>query len=335
MKLIKYIFNTAVICSLAFSFVSCDDKIEGESIFDVTVNELDPYSPTYQLDYFCNEAYLKNYNIQFRYKFQDVGSDMNYNLIPAEYSKSVDLAVLTKYLWFDVYDKVVTSDPYFMKKHTPRIIHLVGSPQVNAANQTVTLGLAEGGLKVTLFNVNAMDVSSFAALNEYYFHTMHHEFAHILHQTKTYPKEFDLISVGHYDALGWQTRDSRATASLGFTTPYASSQPREDFAETIANYITLTEDEWQALLQTASEPWLEGDGGSAILGDESDDEIDGRAIILQKVDIARNWFRDAWEMDIDALRAEVQARQNSYDLQVLEELRKQVYDIPTGADAQN
>lgn len=335
MVLTKYIFRTVVACGLVLSFASCDDKIEGESIFDVNAEVLDPYSPTYQLDYFCKQAYLDNYNIQFRYKMQDAGTDMDYNLIPAEYSKSVDLAVLSKYLWFEVYDKVVTSDPYFMKKYTPRILHLVGSPQVNAANGTVTLGLAEGGLKVTLFNVNAMDVSSFASLNEFYFHTMHHEFAHVLHQTKTYPKEFDLISVGHYDALGWQDRDERATASLGFTTPYASSQPREDFAETISNYITLTDTEWDELLETASQNWIENPGGAAIRGEDSEDEIDGRAIILQKVDIARTWFRDAWQIDLDALRAEVQARQNSYSLQVLEELRKQVYDIPTGADAQN
>lgn len=335
MKLAKYIFRTAVVCGLAFSVASCEDAIEGESIFDTNAEALNPESPTYQLDYFCNEAFLKGYNIQFRYKMQDVGSDMNYNLIPAEYSKSVDLAVLTKYLWFDVYDKVVTSDPNFMKKHSPRIIHLVGSPQVNAANGTITLGLAEGGLKVSLFNVNNMDVNSFESLNEFYFKTMHHEFAHILHQTKTYPKEFDLISVGHYDALGWQNRDSRATASLGFVSPYASSQPREDFAEIIANYITMTDTEWNNLLETAAEPWFEGDNGAAIAGDPEDDDIDGQAIILQKVDIARTWFRDSWQMDLDALRAEVQARQNSYSLDVLDELRKQVYEVPTGTESQN
>lgn len=335
MKLNKYIFRAVIVCGCALSLASCEDKVDGESIFDTTEDTLDPASPTYQLDVYLEEAFRKPYNIQFRYKMQDVGTDMDYNLIPAEYSKSVDLAVLTKYLWFDVYDKVVTSDPNFMKKTSPRIIHLIGSPQVNAANGTITLGLAEGGLKVSLFKVNDMDVNSFEALNEYYFHTMHHEFTHILHQTKTYPKEFDQLSVGHYDALGWQNRDSRATASLGFVTPYASSQPREDFAEVVSNYITMTDAEWTNLLKTASEPWEESDNGSAILGDAANDKIDGKALIEQKLDIARTWLRDAWQLDLDELRAEVQKRQNSYSIEVLEELRKQVYEIPTGTDAQN
>lgn len=206
---------------------------------------------------------------------------------------------------------------------------------MNAANLTVTLGLAEGGLKVSLFNVNGMNVNSFASLNEYYFHTMHHEFTHILHQTKTYPKEFDQLSVGYYDALGWQSRDSRVTASLGFVTPYASSQPREDFAEVISNYITMTDAEWTSLLETASEPWEDNGLGGAIYGDAGNDQIDGRALIEQKLDIARTWLRDAWQLDLEALRAEVQSRQNSYSIEVLEELRKQVYDIPTGTDVQN
>ena len=65
---------------------------------------------------------------------------------------------------------------------------------------------------------------------------------------------------------------------------------------------------------------------------EDFDGVDGRSIILQKVEIARQWFRDSWNMDLDALRAEVQTRQLNYDI---EALREQVYGIPTGADAQN
>ena len=50
--------------------------------------------------------------------------------------------------------------------------------------------------------------------------------------------------------------------------------------------------------------------------------MDGKATILQKVSIARNWFSDAWGLDIDALRAEVQHRQSNIDIDAL---RAQVY----------
>ena len=95
---------------------------------------------TYQLDKFLRENYLNVYNLDFRYKMQDVGTDMNYNLVPATYANSVDLAVLTKYLWFDVYGKIVYPD--FLKLYGPRIIHLIGSPAYNPTSGTMILGLA-------------------------------------------------------------------------------------------------------------------------------------------------------------------------------------------------
>lgn len=51
----------------------------------------------------------------------------------------------------------------------------------------MVLGTAEGGMKITLYNVNDInpDQIDINLLNDYYFQTMHHEFAHILHQTKT------------------------------------------------------------------------------------------------------------------------------------------------------
>ena len=57
---------------------------------------------------------------------------------------------------------------------------------------------------------------------------------------------------------------------------------------------------------------------------EDTDGIDGVEIILKKVQIARQWLLDEWNVDLDALRAEVQKRQTSYDMDAL---RKQVYDM--------
>lgn len=330
----KYILKAILCGCVAFGFAACgEDDLDPNSIFDTTEGELDPTSASYQLDKWCEDNYLKPYNLQFRYKMQDVGTDMDYNLVPATYANSVDLAVLTKYLWFDVYDEIVSPD--FLKLYGPRIIHLIGSPAYNPANGTMILGLAEGGLKVSLFRVNSMNVNSFDQLNEFYFKTMHHEFAHILHQTKTYPKEFDQISTAFYDPMGWQDRNMNVCYSLGFTSDYASSEAREDFAETIANYITKTDEQWNAMLANAEYGWQqqydstgrpeEDASGKPVCTRTADfDGVDGRAVILQKVDIARQWFKDSWGMDLDALRAEVQYRQLNYDL---EALRNEVYSI--------
>ena len=89
----------------------------------------------------------------------------------------------------------------------PRIIMLVGSPAINPRSRTIEVGLAEGGIKVTLLNVNRLGnyvnnpAQLINVLNDEYFHTMHHEFAHILHQTKSIPTEFRILSAGHYDGV--------------------------------------------------------------------------------------------------------------------------------------
>lgn len=253
MKSMKYYLMTllmAAICSMALS--SCSDDKFTETIFPDEEDVLDPTSATYQLDKWLRENYLEVYNLDFRYKMQDVGTNMNYELVPATYENSIDLAVLAKYLWFDVYGKVVS--PEFLKMYGPRIIHLIGSAAYNPSNGSMILGLAEGGIKVSLFRVNDMDVNDFEMMNEYYFKTMHHEFAHILHQTKSYPVEFNTLSVGHYDGSNWTSRGDEVH-SLGFVTNYASSAFREDFAETIANYIVLTDAQWDRIYELAARGW--------------------------------------------------------------------------------
>ncbi|MDE7096477.1 MAG: hypothetical protein K2O47_03175, partial [Muribaculaceae bacterium] len=210
------------------------------------------------------------YNVDFKYLMEDVEADMQYNLVPATYDNARDLALLTKYLWYDSY-KELTGDE-FIKTYGPRILHLIGSPAYNPNTGTETLGLAEGGLKVTLFKVNEMDLDDINMLNEFYFRTMHHEFGHILHQTKSYPTDFNLLSNGRYDDSSWQAKQPGAVASQGFITPYASSQAREDFAETIANYLTRTPEQMELILWMAQRGWTTGkdSAGSGMGDDEAD-----------------------------------------------------------------
>ena len=378
MKAFKHnIILSLLVAAVALLGTGCNnDKLDPNSIFVDVDDELDPTSTTYKFDKWLQENYQKPYNLQFLYRMQDVGTNMNYNLVPATYENSIDLAVLTKYLWFDVYGYVVNFE--FLKENGPRIIHLIGSPAYNPTSGTEIVGLAEGGIKVSLFKVNAMDINDFNMMNEYYFKTMHHEFTHILHQKKTYPSEFNTLSVGHYDAANWQDRSEGQVASLGFVSTYASSEFREDFAETVANYIVKTDEQWDEILDMASRGWAtpsdEGsfnavyycyfyytnneidpdnvqylnwwevafveEGGETHMykGNDRDkdgnrivvynvpdtDGVDGVAVIERKVAIAREWLRDEWGVDLDALRKEVQYRQLNYDI---DELRKQVDDI--------
>lgn len=380
MKFSKYIIAAMV----APLFAACSDDDLGPSIFPDVSDDPDPSSYTYKLDKWLNANFRDIYNVDFKYLMEDVEADMDYNLVPATYDNARDLALLTKYLWYDSYDELTGKD--FIKSYGPRILHLVGSPAYNPNTGTETLGLAEGGLKVTLFKVNEMDLTDINMLNEYYFRTMHHEFAHILHQTKSYPTDFNLLSTGRYDDGSWQSKQPGYVASLGFVTPYASSQAREDFAETIANYLTRTPDQMDLIMWMAKQGWTTG---SLKTEEETDDEdadyfcyyyyndpsdpesikyfltsrehgygqyrmglvgmnneylttveeveaylenlrqtreifpvedkdgVDGYEMILNKQNIARNWFTDQWKISFDDLRSIVQRRQSDFDINAL------------------
>ena len=86
-----------------FTFVSCSDDDLGPSIFDTTEYPLDRSNYSFPLDSFLKAEFLKPYNVKVIYRMEDIGSDMDKNLVPASYDKSEQLAVLMKYLWYDVY----------------------------------------------------------------------------------------------------------------------------------------------------------------------------------------------------------------------------------------
>lgn len=256
MKHIATIFATALaFCSVAFT--SCSDEEFTPSIFntDSKIDYLDKTAATFPLDTFVKVNFLEPYNMRYIYKMEDIGSDKQKNLVPAEYGKSVKLAVLSKYLWYDVYDKL--ADKTFLPEYSPRIIHVIGSPAYNPSTGTETLGTAEGGLKITLYNTNRLNEYNIDRLNELFFHTMHHEFGHILDQNHQRPTGFNVISNGLYDPNNWAQAFDSINASRGFVTNYASSQPREDWVEVMASYICDDSIRWAQRLVSASYDWEE------------------------------------------------------------------------------
>ncbi|MDL2221284.1 putative zinc-binding metallopeptidase [Parabacteroides sp. OttesenSCG-928-N08] len=297
----KHLTIVYLLCAcIGFTACGSEDDLNPESVF-VDEPELDPDDYTYAFDTWLEATYLMPYNLQFRYKMQDVGADMDFNLVPTNFEKAQEMAILVKYLWFDVYNTVV--DPDFLKAYGPRIIHLIGSAASNPVQGTEILGLAEGGLKVSLFKCNNLDYTNIEQMNEYYFKTMHHEFAHILHQQRTYPKEFEIYTAGYYDPAGWQFRTDSEAASLGCASPYATSQPREDFVEIIANYIVKPDAWWDEWMKMAAKPGVNQSGETVT------ETVDGKAVLEAKIEMCRKWLKDSWGIDLDALRDDVQERQ--------------------------
>ena len=242
---------------VATGFVSCSDDDFDPSIFDIKDYPLDRTQYSFPLDTFLKVNFLEPYNVKYIYRMEDIGSDMTKNLTPAAYEKSVQLAVLSKYLWYDVYEMYGT--PLFLKANSPRIIHVIGSKNLNPSQGTETLGEAGGGLKISLFNTNNLDVANVDVLNEYFIKTIHHEFGHILDQTHIRPTSFNLISRNQYDASTWTETPDSIAAGRGFVSPYASSAAGEDWVELLANYVTRDTIAWERLMNSASYEWEEID----------------------------------------------------------------------------
>jgi len=238
--------------SLLLALGSCRSEDDfTDSIFDTNVPAVDESKATYPFDKWLYDNFLVPYNVEVQYQFNFPASDMNFQLTPADYNRSQVLAHFIRYLFYDVYTKYAGDD--FMKQYGPRIFHFIGSTGYSPTTGTEVLGTAAGGVKITLYNVNEVkrftdDVEYTAedveVLNERIFHTMHHEFSHILHQTKSYPVTFGQVTSGSYDPITWQERDSTTTHQLGYVTHYASSANYEDFVETLSGIITDTDHRW-------------------------------------------------------------------------------------------
>lgn len=240
------------LAALLLCLSSCrNDDDFTETIFDTSIPDVDTESATGPFDLWLYENFVVPYNTEIQYKFNLPASKLDYLLSPADYKKSQLLAHFIKYLFYEVYTKYAGEE--FMKKYGPRIFHFIGSPAYSPTTGTEELGYASAGVKITLIKVNEMklwtstsqyDAMDLEKLNEYQFHTMHHEFSHILHQTKSYPVTFGQVTPGDYDGRNWQDRDSVLSHSLGFVTQYGSSATYEDFVETLSCAITNTDCRW-------------------------------------------------------------------------------------------
>lgn len=260
-----------------FSFSACsEDDLSSTSVIKNTQKTENAF------DRWIESNLVKTYNIDLRYRMEDILSDRNYNLVPADYNKSTQLAQLVKYLCLDVYDEV-TGSPEFIRSYFPKMIHFVGSPAYRN-NGTMVLGTAEGGLMITLYNVNDIDVTNVGDLNYYYFKTIHHEFGHILHQTKPYSTDFNEISGGDYVKDSWNSTFGSEDESLpyGFISPYAASAVDEDFVELISIYVTNSAEEWENKMEKAGE--------------------NGKSILEAKFEIVYNYMLNSWNIDLNRLR---------------------------------
>lgn len=174
------------------------------------------------------------YNISTVYRFERNLTDVNRDLSPVSVDKVQPMmnAVLVSFL--QPFEKLAGKG--FIKKYTPKQFVLYGSPSYNT-NGSVTLGSADAGRTVILYELNSLNFASAGDVKRK-IRTIHHEFTHILNQNIVIPPAFEQVSKADYYA-DWTSSANTAEISrdLGFISRYARSSFGEDFAEMVAHLL--------------------------------------------------------------------------------------------------
>ena len=281
MKRLAYIL-TAMLAAAPF-LVSCeqDNPDRDHSIIVVNKKDRTPF------DDWLDAYFVHPYNIQFKYRYQMDESTLSYTSIPADYHAAIMMAHIVKFMCIDTYDEVAGID--FTRRYFPKMFFLMGEWEYKN-NGTMILGTADSGRKIKLAGINYLPTYARdpGQLNHYYLKTIHHEFTHILNQTKDFPVKFSQVTPESYVTDSWNDTDSDYLRR-GFISKYSQHSDREDFAEMMSMYITNSPERWESWLNTA------GDSG--------------RSSLESKLDIVRDYMENSFGIDLDQLRSVILRRE--------------------------
>lgn len=234
------------------------------------------------IDDFIKTNFTDPYNIQVKYKWDPYELSYNKNITPVLEEKVTPALDAVKTIWMNPYEKISGKD--FLRRLAPRQFVLAGSAEYNS-DGTITLGEAENGRKITLLVINYFDKKDVREVIRM-LHTIHHEFAHIMHQNVLYPREFKQLNPQWYTASWFNTSNADANKQ-GLVTAYAKAAADEDFVETIS--FLLVEG------QAAFDQIVANNPGTAA------------TILRTKERIVVDYFQKAYNIDFRALQAEVKA----------------------------
>jgi len=258
-------------------FWSCKEDALGPSVIqDETENMT-------AMDQWLYDNFTKPYNIRIYYKLKDYDTDADnyaYNIVPADPAKSFALAQIIKYFWAGTFEEYLS--PEFVMANGFREMQFEGTYRYKQSSYTKATAAA--GIRIVFCGVNNLNLNNIKNVDDIidsYVRTMYHENTHILNQKKPYSADFVNINGADYLGSDWTTRTDAQAQQLGFVDSYAGESAGEDFAQIVAYYITRRA-QWNAAVANA--------------GAEGADKMNS------KLSIVMDYMKDAWGIDMDALR---------------------------------
>lgn len=232
--------------------LSC--KKEAALNVDITKSNLDTYAKG-TLDTWLETNFLNPYNMEILYRFDRYQVSIDKEVAPVLENNVQPIMEGVRDVFIKPYLEVTSKA--FLLPILPKEIALLGSGEYS--DDQITLGTADAGRQINLYEVNGYDRTNALSVmgtpeRPAAFHTMHHEFAHILHQNIPVPPGYEEISSSYVGSAWVGAGNSTATAkSLGFITRYARNNKDEDFAEMIATLLVGGQDQFDAYVNTATD----------------------------------------------------------------------------------
>ncbi|MGH2647749.1 MAG: substrate import-associated zinc metallohydrolase lipoprotein [Ginsengibacter sp.] len=284
----------------AFSFLifadSCKKEAPLGNVDNIPGLGGDTWTPG-AIDNWIYDSLTVPYNIAVEYKWDQgqLQDDFNKDLVPPEEEKVIPLLSAINQAW--IYPYVTEAGLMFFKNISPKFFILVGSPAYEQG--ALKLGTAEGGRKVTLYDVNDFRIKGMPGYVlsdtdnvKQVFHTIHHEFAHILDQNIKVPIEFSESSASSYTS-DWLNVTPDDAKNEGFISQYAISQAREDWAEMVSLMLVEGQSWFDQYVNSINYTGTTANGTTAAVA---------QARLRQKEAVVVSYFQQSWNIDFRNLQ---------------------------------
>lgn len=282
------------------------------------------------LDEWIYQELTKPYNITVKWRTDLREQDKGAYITPPRPEKVKEFLIAMKRLWLEPYAE--EAGDYFIRTTSPKLIYLVGSSQFNS-DGTRTEGVAEGGRKITILDIDRFEISTPEQVAKV-FHTMHHEFGHILNQRLAFTDTYVLMSKGLYTGA-WYNVGNYDAYTKGFITPYSMLNEYEDFVEIAGTILStvgasnapkprevpvLTEEgklvegqmttlemtDFEYLIHLSGlgrERLQDGSAGSYI---QEEDAYKGKQTLRRKIEAVAHYYKSEWGIDIFNLQKRIE-----------------------------
>lgn len=306
------------IATLCFGiFLGCSSNEE-----PITESNLDLSTPNLNAtDIWLRENITIPYNIDISYKWDEGRVDLNRFLFPPTLENVIPVMKVVKKVWIDTYAELGGED--FVKHIAPREFVLIGGSNLNPSG-TRTLGFAEGGKNIALFEVDLIDVKNKESIKRF-IQTVQHEYTHILNQQFRFNEEsYAQITPSGYTSQwfnpGNRTERFDIANKAGFITDYARLNESEDFAEMVETILTNNATEYQAILDNIYDRIIGNAVNNALedLGDATAEERDAArraatitatpeaenaiSLIKQKEALVAEYYKKSFNIDLYELQ---------------------------------